>query len=527
MGQPIENLVIVGGGTAGWLSATYLQRALPQNVKITLVESQDVPTVGVGESTYPTLVETVKFLGLDETEFLREAHGTYKAAIRFDGWEHNPGTTKRNYWYHPFFSREGGMLNPYKHPYFPYLGQGYSMTHYWLDAYKKNEKEIGDFDYSCYLGPHFCDINKAPKGEGQAKDLRYAYHIDAGRFADYMKKIGKQRGINHIVGHVKNITRNSKGFIEDLHLADGRIIKGDFYIDCTGFASVLLGKTLGEKFLSDEKSLFCNRAVAIQDSNNPEKEGVRSFTTSTAQDAGWIWEVPLFNRNGTGYVYCDKFISPEDAEKNLRSHLGDSCPDHHQANHLRMRVGRMENFWSHNCVGIGLSGSFLEPLEATSILFTELQLANLVSLFPHKDFSPYRMQKYNEVMNKFYTEIRDFVILHYYLSRRDDTPFWKAVREETYLPDSVKVKLELQKENFTILDQLEFQIFSAQSYHCLFAGMNHLPKANYPVLDYVDNYEMGRESLDRMKKDFPQIAKEMPDHYQYLKENIFNEASFS
>lgn len=522
MSGRIESIIIVGGGTAGWLSAIYLQRALPKNLQIFLVESKDVPCIGVGESTFPTLAQTIKFLGIDEKDFLRETCGTYKGAIKYVGWEKEPNEKGRNYWWHPFFPRNNDLYLPYEKDFFPYLGEGFSLSHIWQK--KRSEGKVKDFDYTFFLSSSVCKENKSPMGvKGQEEEFRYAYHVDAGLVGDYFKKMAKNRGVKHVIGHVLEVKNNERGEISELRLENGKTMTADFFVDCTGFARVLTGKNLGGNFISDSDSLFCNSAVAIQTKNNPEISGIRPFTTATAKSSGWIWEVPLINRNGTGYVYSDNFLKKDAAEKELREHLAGSATVG-DALHLKFPVGRMDQIWKKNCVAIGLSGIFLEPLEATSILFSELQLAVLVNMFPAKDASPYRAKKYNEIINGYYDEVRDFIILHYYLTKRRDTDFWKAVQYETVIPESLKMKIELQKENFMVLDdKIKFPLFTSQSYHCIFSGMNYLPKGSYSVLEHLPNLKDAEAAIEMLENKFDKLLPMVPDHYHHLKSNVYGD----
>ena len=302
--EKIKTITILGGGTAGWLSANYLNKALGPSVKISLIESSNVPTIGVGESTLPSLKSTLEFIGINEKVFLKRTNGTYKNAIKFVNWEKNPNSKGRNDWHHPFFPRNKDSLSPYKKDFFPYIGDGFSLTHYWFDEYRKHQRN--DYDYSCFLSPHLCSKNKAPKES--PLDIRYAYHIDAGLLAELLKEHGKQNGISHIIGHMENTEMHSNGNIKSIILRDGRKIQSDFFIDCSGFASLLIKKTLQEEFISEGAALFANAAVAIPAKGVQDTGKLRSYTTSTAMNHGWIWEVPLYHRNGAGYVYSNNFI---------------------------------------------------------------------------------------------------------------------------------------------------------------------------------------------------------------------------
>jgi tryptophan halogenase len=277
---------------------------------------------------------------------------------------------------------------------------------------------------------------------------------------------------------------------------------------------MLINDKMGEPFISDASRLLCDAAVALPARIAPERDGIPPYTTSTAMRHGWSWDVPLFHRRGCGYVYCSRTLGVEDAERELRAFLGEPA-EAHEAKHLRMRVGRTRNFWSKNCVAIGLSGSFIEPLESTGIFLIEYGLATLLTLFPSLDFEPGTIQRYNDAMRQMYEEVRDFIVLHYVLSRREDTEFWRAVKHETDVPDSLRDKLEHFGANLPVLDELNFALFPAASYACILDGFGRLPSHPYSLLEHI-GYEAGERALDELARRAQDLLAVMPSHYDVL-----------
>jgi tryptophan halogenase len=512
----IRRILIVGGGTAGWLSAAYLRRALSPDTEITLVESSDVPPIGVGEATIPTLRFTFDFLGLDEAEWMRECNASYKMAIKFENWLHGQG----EHYYHTFTNRSTTkadvLINPWGRPYFPDVGLGISPMHYWL-AKKLAGEEVEPYAYACLPSTLLCEKKLAPRCPDHPElDRLSAYHFDAGLVAKYLARVAKERGVHHVIGHVADAEQAAEdGSITAVTTKDGRRLEADLFIDCSGFRSLLIEQTLKEPFLSDAQHLLVDSAIAIPSENHPERDGLNSYTIASAQRAGWTWDIPLFHRNGTGYVYSSQFIDGEAAEQELREFLGPRAAGA-SARHLRLRVGKMRNLWVKNCIAIGLSGSFLEPLESTSIFMTEYQLAQLVTFFPDKRFAPSRVRAYNDVLNDMYNDIRDFIVLHYVLSKRRDTPFWVEATRDSCLTDSLRERLEFFRENMPIHERQSLPLFKTISYAQILAGMDCLPEFSTPLLAHVDR-DLGERALLALRQERNRALESLPSHYDYLK----------
>lgn len=511
MGKNIENIVIVGGGTSGWLSAIGLTRLLKtetgKNCQITLIESSDIGTIGVGEATIHTIRQTFQFLGLDEDEWMRECNASFKTAIKFVNWSNLPN---RNFYWHPFkpmpvVERVPGDL-------------AFPLSQYWLKRYLNGNPEA--MDYSCYTASHLCDVRKSPKLltdlPYQGK-VEYGYHLDAGLLATYLKGKAKEKGVKQVVDTVLDVVLDDRGYISHLITNNHGELHGDLFIDCSGFRGLLINQTLKEPFISFSDSLFCDSAIAMRIPTDDEKNDINNYTTATALNNGWVWNIPLFGRSGDGYVYSSAFISPEDAEKEFRQHLG--CrSDGNETRHLKMRIGRTRNAWVKNCVSIGLSGGFIEPLESTGIFLSEIGLINLLLNFPDQEFNEGVIARYNEVMKQYYEEIRDFIVLHYCTTNREDTPFWKENKYHPAIPETLQEKFELWSGRLPNHDDFfnRVGLFPDHSYACILAGMNRLPKQHLPILDYLDDTK-ANQVFQGVKTRAESLKDKLPGHYEYLK----------
>ncbi len=508
---PIREIVIVGGGTAGWLSAAYLNRALGPTVKISLIESSSVDPIGVGEATIPTLKFTLKFLGLREADWMPEVGATYKTAIEFVGWCDPEARPRESYW-HPFTFRPEPHVLPNDYEWMPLFSNGHSILHYALE--RRLEGAPTPLAQQISPIPLACARKKAPYLDAKTQ-LATAYHVDAGLLAARLRKLATSRGVERVVDHVEDVLQDEQGFITAVRTRGGRTLTADFFVDCSGFRSLLLGQTLGEPFLGENDHLLCDSAVALSAKNDPENQGIKPFTTATALSAGWVWDIPLFHRNGCGYVYSSAFRRSDDAERELRELLG-SRSDESTANHIKMRIGQSRNWWVKNCVAVGLSGSFIEPLESTGIFLIELGLALLVSLFPDRRFAPARLREYNAIMRDVYSETRDFIVLHYLLNKRKEE-FWRAARADGVLTDTLRERIEFLRENLPVLDALKLRVFPPASYAFILDGCGALPRTSYPMLAHVGRAE-GYAMLDEWAASYPKLVDGLPDHYEFLRD---------
>ncbi|MEO0396402.1 MAG: tryptophan halogenase family protein [Cyanobacteria bacterium P01_A01_bin.137] len=508
MTDPIRHIAIVGGGTAGWLSALMLTTAINRRVqtpgircRVTLIESATIPTVGVGEATIPTLRQLFNFLELDEAEWMVRCNATFKLGIKFDNWSGVPGFD--TYW-HSF-----GGVTP--------IVNGVNLLHHLLRDQLHGRSQV--FNSQQYHRENLLAMaHRSPKQKNEANyngSVAYAYHLDAGLLGGYLKEKALERGVCHVVDDVVDVALNEQGFISYLNTRMHGDLQADFFVDCSGFKGLLINQALGESFDSYEDSLFCDRAIALSLPTDITQHPINPYTTATALNYGWAWHTPLFGRSGNGYVYSSKFISSAAAEAEFRTYLGPAAQNR-EVRHLKMRVGKAHRNWVKNCVSIGLSGGFIEPLESTGIYLIETGLKKFLELFPDRHCSPALARRYNRKMTEIYEEIRDFIVFHYCTTQREDTPFWQANKFHGAIPNSLQEKLELFEvmlPNFDLLDRPE--LFADYSYVAVLCGMNHLPKESLPVLDYAATQDVDNV-LHQLAQEANQLKQDLPDHTRYL-----------
>jgi tryptophan halogenase len=503
MEGPIKKVVIVGGGTAGWLTALFISRALNREVQdrvsVVLVESSDIAPVGVGEATVPTLRRTFQGLGLDEKEWMAACNASFKLAINFAGWSNGPAPG--SYW-HPFAEQ------------IPMV-EGLPVWHAWLKHWLQGS--AGTFAESCFGLPALCTRKKAPKTINAAdyqSEVPYAYHLDAGLLASYLKRKACAANVKHVVDNVTDVRLDNRGYIQEIVTEKAGNLSADLFIDCTGFRGLLIGKALNEPFLPYSDYLFCDRALALSvptDSNAP----LDPFTTATALNAGWVWDIPLFSRRGVGYVYASGCISDEEAERELLAFLGEVKIEG-DIKRIKMRVGRSRNLWVKNCVAVGLAGGFIEPLESTGIFLIEVGLKHLWECFPDKNFDHPLRDRYNQIMRRYYEDVRDFIVLHYCLTQRQDTEFWKANHFHPAVPDTLREKLERWKGFLPNPEEIpEPRLFTAYSYVSILAGMECLPDRAPAILDYTNTSSI-EQQLWAIEDRSRVLRNQLPDHRAYL-----------
>ncbi len=330
-----------------------------------------------------------------------------------------------------------------------------------------------------------------------------------------MKDYAMERRVKQIVDDVVDIKLTEDGSIDSLTTKEHRIVSGDLFIDCTGFRGLLINKALGEPFISYSESLLCDRAIAIQIPTDIKKDGINPYTTSTALSSGWVWNI-LYGRDGTGYVYSSAFISAESAEQEFRQHLG-AAANNRQASHIKMRIGRNRNSWVKNCVAIGLSSGFVEPLESTGIFFIQHGIEELVSHFPNKSFNQELIHSYNKVIADCIDGVREFLTLHYYASDRTDTEFWKATKNNIKVLEELQEKLRLWKNrlpsNKTI--NLKYHGFESYSYSVMLLGLNYMPESSLPILEHIGNHNAEAAFLE-IRERANYLTSTLPSQYEYL-----------
>jgi tryptophan halogenase len=431
--KPIRELLIVGGGTAGWLTAAYLAHALGtasgQGVRITLVESSDIGIIGVGEGSFPSLRGTLSAIGIDEARFLREANATFKQGIRFDHWVRAPGEPGHTHYFHPFSvpSQRAGAPE---------------LLPYWLLGAAGEDVA---FAAAATMQKTTADASRAPKRASDCAflgPLNYAYHFDAGRLARLLGEHARSLGVAHVVATVERVELAADGSVAAVHTRERGALCADLFVDCTGFRAELIGKALGSPFRDAGDTLFVDRAVAMQVPYARADAPIASYTISVAQEAGWVWDIGLQQRRGIGYVYSSRHTNDERAVRVLRQYIG-AAADGLEPRLLKLRVGHRDVQWVKNCVAVGLAGGFVEPLEASGIGLIETAAYLIGHLFPWGGELEPAARWFNDFMRVRYQRIVDFVKMHYGLTQRRDTPFWSDNADPASFPASLRERLAM------------------------------------------------------------------------------------
>lgn len=456
----VKAVVVVGGGSAGWLSACRLAaRSVTSGsrIKVVLVESANVPSVGVGEGTWPTMRNTLRKIGIDETTFIRSCDAALKQGAQFVGWT------------------DGSAGDAYYHPLNPPAGGGdVDLAPYWLGRAAAEGASFADWvDYQAAL----CDAGLAPKAittpeyGGQAN---YAYHLDAGKFATLLRDHAvTSLGVEHVVGDFVRANLASNGDIRNVELADGRLLAGDLFVDCSGFSALLIGGVYDVPFHSCRDVLFADRALAMQVPYQGEDDPIACHTISTAQDAGWIWDIGLWTRRGVGHVYSSAYTSDDEAEAALRRYVGPAS-DALPVRRIAFEPGHRERFWQNNCVAIGLSAGFLEPLEASALMLIETSLDALVDRLPQtRSAMDAIARQFNETFRHHWQRIIEFLKLHYVITQRRDTAFWRDNAAAASMPEGLQERLDLWMHHSPAAQDFTHarEVFSWPSYQYVLHGM--------------------------------------------------------
>lgn len=524
----VERVVILGGGTAGWMSAAYLGKALGETVDITVLEAPSIPRLGVGEATIPNLQTAFfDFLGIPEEEWMRECNASYKMAVKFINWRTAGEASScarsldggSDHFYHVF-----GLL-PFH--------EGFPLSHYWVHKLRAGET-AEPFDYACYPEPPLMDANKGPRRLDGTKVANYAWHFDAQLVADFLSRFATEKqGVRHVQDEMKHVDLDEHGFITGLRTKSGGTLNGDLFIDCSGFRGLLINKALEEPFLDMSDHLLCDRAVATALPNDDDADGIEPYTSSIAMSSGWTWKIPLPGRFGTGYVYSSQYISRDEATREFCG-LWNLSPAETSLNHLRFRVGRNRRAWVGNCVSIGTSSCFVEPLESTGIYFVYAALFQLIKHFPDTTFDPALLSSFNSEIATMFDDTRDFLQAHFFFSPRTDTPFWQA-NKELSLGSDIKDKAARYRAGLAINPpasddaasyysnfEEEFRNFwNNSNYYCVFAGCNYLPDKPHPLLAHMpEARHRVEEVFDRVKRDQKRLLDSVPTtrdllRYQY------------
>jgi tryptophan halogenase len=461
MNDRVRQVVIVGGGSAGWIAAGRIAAAhRPEGengIQVTLVESETIGTIGVGEGTWPTMRNTLRKIGISETEFFRSCDAAFKQGARFAGWvTGEPGDA----YYHP--------LNP------PQAATQINLSAHWL---RRQDGAGTDFAHAVDFQSALCDAGLAPKSISTAEYVglaNYAYHLDAVKFAALLKKHCTEKlGVRHVIDDVTDVKVDEAGFVTGVEAKATGLIEGDFFVDCTGFAALLIGQTYGVPFVDCGDVLLADHAVALQVPYEHEDDPVASQTNSTAQGAGWIWDIGLPTRRGTGYVYSSRHTSHDEAEATLRAYLG-PVAEGLNTRRIPIRSGHRQRFWEKNCVAVGLANGFLEPLEASALMLIETAVDFITERLPQSRavMAPLARQ-FNAAFDHHWARIIDFLKLHYVLTKRDDTAFWRDNRDPATVPDRLLEQLELWRHLPPGPQDFPHQpeVFSWPSYQYVLHGM--------------------------------------------------------
>jgi tryptophan halogenase len=429
-----KRVLIVGGGSSGWTAAAFLNAKLNSGkqkvAEISLVESPDVPRIGVGEATIPNINSVLAVIGIDELEFMRAVDGTFKQSIRFNNWLVNDLKNPRNFYHHPFCRYGGG----------PTYDPGLS----WL----KSDRSA-PFMNTVSAQPAICEMKLSPKMLGKENSgfpLVYAFHMNALKYADYLCAFATQRGVTHYLDNVVGADLHENGDIAAVQTQSGNRLEADLFVDCTGFAAHLIEKKLDVDFRDLSQWLICDRAITMRVPYEHHYAGyVNPYTTSTALSAGWVWDIPLQTNRSLGYVHSSAHISEDEAEQELRAFEG-SHSRGLPSQVVKFKVGMREQQWARNCVAIGLSAGFIEPLESTGLYLSQVATDLLAEHFPLSDNGFEDMAsmafRFNRIMTNRYYEILDFINMHYCLTRREDTEFWREIRRPERINDRLRAKLD-------------------------------------------------------------------------------------
>lgn len=464
----IKHIVVLGGGSAGWLTAGILaaEHRIKTNssLSITLVESPDVKTIGVGEGTWPSMRDTLRRMGVSEADFLSKCDGSFKQASKFVSWV------------------TGDADDVYYHPFTPPQGQGEVNL---VPAWCKLDGNYRFADVASFQ-PHLCERGRAPKQKTTpefAAVANYAYHVDAGKFGDFMHRFCTENlGVNHIRAHVRSVVPKENGDIRGLQTAEHGLLEGDLFIDCTGFASLLLGQHYGIEYQSTRDVLFCDRAMAVQVPYRASDSPIASHTVSTARQAGWIWDIGLPTRRGVGHVYSSAHINDDAVEQTLLDYVKQTSGLQDldlSPRKIDIRPGYRKTFWHRNCVAVGISAGFIEPLEASALALIEMSARMIADELPAtRELMDVVARRFNDRFRYRWERIVDFLKLHYVLSRRDDSEFWTDNRREETIPARLRELLELWRyrapsgRDFYEIEE----IFPAASYQYVLYGMGFRPE---------------------------------------------------
>jgi tryptophan 7-halogenase len=490
--QAIKKIVIVGGGTAGWMAAASLSHFLKHRaVEIILIESAEIGTIGVGEATLPGLRDFNYSLGIDEIDFIKETQATFKLGIEFNDWK-----IKGSSFFHPF-SHYGMSI------------EGLEFHQVWQTLYKQNKaSDLSHYCLSSILAKNNKFVQPNPKTTSPLAQYHYAYHFDASLYAKYLRNFSVKLGVTRIESTITSVTLNDNGFIKSVVLKDETEVTGDLFIDCSGLRGLLIEKTLKTGYEDWSYWLPMNSAIALQTESAGEPA---SFTKTTALEAGWQWRIPLQHRIGNGYVYCDKFISDSEATKKLLASVDGKALTEPRI--IKFTTGRRKKFWNKNCVALGLASGFLEPLESTSISLIQTGLSKLMMFFPDTEFNADDIDEANRMAEVEMLGIRDFLILHYKLSQRNDSPFWQHIKNIS-VPEALAQKIKVFKRRGHLINY-EAESFTNSSWISMYSGFGIIPEMDDIKTSMLDSTILEKH-LQQIKIAIAQTEIHALSHSQFI-----------
>lgn len=493
----IQHVVIAGGGTAGWMAAAAMARLCANGVtRVTLIESDEIGIVGVGEATIPPIKTFNGIVGIDENDFLASTEGTFKVGIEFDGWQ-LPG---RSYM-HPF-GAFGSDIN------------GVRFHQFWLkQRIAGSEISLGDYSLSNVAGKMNKFVRPTKDPASVLSTMDYAFHFDAGLYAKYLSKLSQARGVRRIEGKICSVEQRDDGYISAIVMDGGLRIEGDLYIDCTGFRGLLIEQALKTGYEDWTHYLPCNRAVAVP---SQRTEPLLPYTRASARQAGWQWRIPLQHRTGNGHVYCNQFISDDEAISVLLSNLDGQALAEPRV--IPFTTGRRKLAWNKNCIALGLAAGFMEPLESTSIHLIQAGVSKLMSLFPTQRFEPMERDEYNRLTQIQWEQIRDFLITHYRLNQRAE-PFWRQCAQMA-IPESLQRKLDLFSRSGHLFRYSD-ELFAETSWIAVLIGQGLMPVHYDPLVDTMSEQDMQR-MLMAMVTTFRNSAHNMPLHSEFIRQQCLH-----
>lgn len=472
MAEPVRNITIVGGGTSGWITACFLARYFHQKIasgalSITLIESPNIGIIGVGESTARPMADLLRLIGIQESEFIKRCNATFKLGGLFVDWDRDENGNGVS-WINPFFSQNDlHGVNP-----------AYLYAQYGMKRGGGPVKE--DYTEAVSVCPALIRNFKGPRPIGSQdyqSEVPYSYHMDAVELAKMLQEHGKKLGVRQILDNVQEVRLDERGFVKELQLEENGVHPVELIFDATGFASVIIGKAMGEPFESYGNYMLNDRAAVVQMPHDDPTE-LEPASRATALGAGWSFRVPLFNRVGTGYVFSSKFISDDDAVTEFKAFA--NVPEDKEMRIIRMRIGKVRRSWVKNCVAIGLSSGFVEPLEATAIYSVQVALQWLMQYFPDSEFPETVTNHYNKLIDGLYEEIVSFISLLFHISNREDTPYWRAARHDLDIPEALRENLELWKYTLPdVLDLKSVTFFTSTSYRAALMGKRYCKGREY------------------------------------------------